>query len=76
MPLVTLYSRPGCRLCDEAKRELATAVPKATIVEVDVDSDPGLRERYGLDIPVAIVNGRELFRHRFDPTCVALIRNY
>ena len=75
MPLVTLYSRPGCRLCDEAKRELAAAAPNATIREVDVDSDPELRERYGFEIPVATVRGRELFRHRFDPACLALIRN-
>lgn len=75
MPLVTLYSRPDCRLCDEARRELAAAAPTATIEVVDVDSDPELSERFGLEIPVATVRGRELFRHRFDPACLALIRN-
>ena len=71
MPLVKLYSRPGCHLCDEARRDLAAAAPGIEIEVVDVDSDPGLRVRYGLDIPVAVQNGRELFRHRFDPSCLA-----
>ena len=74
MPLVTLYSRPGCRLCDEAKQELVAAAPNATIEVVDIDSDPELCERYGFEIPVATVRGRELFRHHFDPACLALIR--
>lgn len=73
MVRVTLYSRPGCRLCEEAKRELRAAVPGILVDEVDVDSEPSLRDRYGLDIPVAVENGLELFRHRFDPSCLALI---
>lgn len=71
---VTLYSRPGCRLCEEARRELVAAAPEATIEEVDVDTNPRLRERYGWDIPVAVQGDRELFRHRFDPACLELIR--
>ena len=74
MPRVTLYSRPGCRLCEEAKRALFQAVPSAALREVDVDSDPRLRTRYGFDIPVAVAGGRELFRHRFDPECVRFLR--
>ena len=71
---VTLYSRPGCRLCEEARRELVAAAPEATVEEVDVDTNPRLRERYGWDIPVAVQGDRELFRHRFDPACLELIR--
>ena len=70
---MTLYSRPGCRLCDEAIGELEAAVPGVAVEKVDVDSDPDLRDRYGLDVPVAVESGRELFRHRFDPACIALI---
>ena len=72
MSRVILYSRPGCRLCDDAMREFIAAVPGVDVVEVDVDSDPGLRERYGDHVPVAVADGRELFRHRFDPACVGL----
>ena len=71
---VTLYSRPGCRLCEEARRELVVAAPEVAIEEVDVDTNPQLRERYGWDIPVAVQGERELFRHRFDPACLELIR--
>lgn len=71
---VVLYSRPGCRLCDDAKREFVVALPGAEIEEVDVDSDPALRDMYGHHIPVALVAGRELFRHRFDPACVEFLR--
>ncbi len=71
---IVFYTRPGCRLCREALRQLAAAVPDATVREVDVDSDPDLRSRYGFDIPVAVADGRELFRHRFDPRCVEAVQ--
>ena len=67
---VTLYSRPGCRLCETARRDLEAAVQDITVEEVDVDRDPQLLERYGSDVPVAVSDGRELFRHRFDPACL------
>jgi len=71
---VTLYSRPGCRLCETARRELEAAVKHITVEEIDVDCDPQLRARYGYDVPVAVADGRELFRHRFDPACIETIR--
>ncbi len=73
MDPVTLYSRPGCHLCEEARRELDRNLPGSRIVEVDVDSDGELRRRYGWDIPVAVWKGQTLFRHRFDPRCIRII---
>lgn len=73
MPRVTLYSRLGCRLCEEAMRELREAAPGIEVEEIDVDSEESLRDRFGRDIPVAVENGIELFRHRFDPACLPLI---
>lgn len=75
MPRVKFYSRPGCRLCDDARRQLELAEPRLEIEEIDVDSDPALRQRYGLDIPVAVAGGRELFRHRFTPAALRALRN-
>lgn len=75
MSRVTLYSRPGCRLCDDARRQLELAEPGLEIEEIDVDSDPDLRQRYGLDIPVAVAGERELFRHRFTPAALRVLRN-
>ena len=75
MPRVTFYSRPGCHLCDDARRQLELAEPDLEIEEIDVDSDPDLRQRYGLDIPVAVAGERELFRHRFTPAALRVLRN-
>ena len=75
MPRVTFYSRPDCRLCDDARRQLELAEPGLEIEEIDVDSDPALRQRYGLDIPVAVAGGRELFRHRLTPAALRALRN-
>lgn len=63
---VTLYTRPGCHLCAEAKREILAAGPAAdyNLVEVNIDDDPALAARYGWDIPVVSINGVVAFKHR------------
>ena len=63
---VTIYTRPGCHLCDEAKRViLREALSDQFILEeVNIDCDPGLKERYATEIPVIFINGEEVFRHR------------
>jgi glutaredoxin len=63
---VIIYTRPGCHLCEEAKREIL-AVGDADaydLVEVNIDDDPRLAARYGWDIPVVAVNGVVAFKHR------------
>jgi len=63
---LTLYTRRNCHLCDEMKAvigEVGLTVP-LTIEEVDVDGDPTLARRYGLEVPVLVAGGRELARHR------------
>lgn len=63
---VTLYTRPGCHLCDEAKQAiLAAGCPdRYTLQEINIDLDPALVRRYGWDIPVVLINGVETFKHR------------
>ena len=65
---VLLYTRENCHLCDEAKAAIRTAVSSGNLAvqirEIDVDSDPALRERFGEDVPVIFVDGAEAFRHR------------
>ncbi|MBA2955611.1 glutaredoxin family protein [Nocardioides sp. MAH-18] len=58
---VTLYSRPGCHLCDDARVviERVCADLGTSYVEVSIDDDPVLRERYGEEIPVTLVDGRQ-----------------
>ena len=41
--------------------------------EIDVDSDPELRVRYGRDVPV-LVAGDVVCKHRLDPGVIAKLR--
>jgi glutaredoxin len=63
---VTLYSKPGCHLCDEMKSEIARAhcAEVFDLKEVNIESDPELLARYRFDIPVLLIDGVEAFRHR------------
>ncbi len=64
--LVTLYTRPGCHLCDEAKEAMLAArcADEYTLDEVNIESDPLLLHLYRNDIPVILINDIEAFRHR------------
>jgi glutaredoxin len=66
--VVTLYSRPGCHLCDEAKSQIAPLVAEfgVQLREVDIDGDPKLREQYNLDVPVIFLGDRKIAKHRVD----------
>ena len=63
---VIIYSRPGCHLCDEAKRaiEAANCPAEYTLQEINIESDQKLLNLYRYDIPVITINGVEAFRHR------------
>ena len=65
---VQLFTRPGCGLCEEMKAEMRAAKVEGQyrLVEVDVDSERGLKKRYGLRIPVLTIAGRECFEGRLD----------
>jgi glutaredoxin len=58
---VTLVTRPGCHLCDDA-REIVTAVvgetASARLVELSIEDDPDLASRYAEEIPVVLINDR------------------
>jgi hypothetical protein len=43
-------------------------------VEVDVDSDPRLDERYGENVPVLLQDGVEVCRHRLSPEAIEKLR--
>jgi|SRR5690242_10324922 glutaredoxin len=66
---VTLYTRPGCHLCDEAKLQIAPLLAEmgGRLREINIDADPELRERYNLDVPVIFLEGRKIAKHRVDP---------
>jgi glutaredoxin len=58
---VTLYTRPGCHLCHEARLvvERVCADLGEEYDEVDVTGDPALLERFTEEIPVTFVDGRQ-----------------
>jgi glutaredoxin len=58
---VTLYGRPGCHLCDEARTviEAVCAELGESYVEVSIDDDPELKDRFANEIPVTFVDGRQ-----------------
>ncbi|HET9833068.1 MAG TPA: glutaredoxin family protein [Vicinamibacterales bacterium] len=66
MIAVTIYSRPGCHLCDDMKavvRHVAKSIP-LSLEEVDISTDPSLEAQYGLEIPVLMVAGRKAAKYR------------
>ena len=67
---VTIYSRPGCHLCDEAKAAIknANCSDHFTLEEVNIESDEELLKKYKYDIPVIAIDGVEAFMHRVDPS--------
>lgn len=67
---VTIYSRPGCHLCEETKKEIAPLLKEfgARLTEIDIDEDPDLRARYDYDVPVIFLGARKAAKHRVDLT--------
>jgi len=65
---VTLYGRPGCHLCDEARAALlrVRADVPFELREIDIDGDDELFKRYLERIPVVSLNGEELFDFEVD----------
>jgi glutaredoxin len=67
--VVTIYSRPGCHLCEEAKEAIMLSGCSGEIVlkEINIDDDAGLRDLYKEEIPVVLINGHKAFKYRVDP---------
>jgi glutaredoxin len=65
---VTIYSRPGCQLCEEAKTQMAPLLQEfgARLTEINIDEDAQLRARYDFDVPVIFVGARKAAKHRVD----------
>jgi len=65
---VTIYSRPGCHLCEEAKQQIAPLLAEfgARLTEINIDDDPELRARYDYDVPVIFLGARKAAKHRVD----------
>jgi glutaredoxin len=62
MTRVTLYGKPGCHLCEEAKEvvDAVRAERPFELEEVDITRDPELESRYRERIPVVAIDGHEV----------------
>jgi glutaredoxin len=65
---LTIYTRPGCHLCQEMKviveRVVRDTHAQARIEEVDIANDADLEALYAMEIPVLLVNGRKAAKYR------------
>jgi hypothetical protein len=64
---LTIYSKPGCHLCDEMKdlvRRVIAQDPRLSLDEIDISTDRDLLDRYGLEIPVLMIDGRKVAKYR------------
>ena len=68
-PRVTVYSRPGCHLCEQAEEVVAAVCAEVgeRYEVVMIDDDPRLAERFTDEAPVTFVDGRQHDFWRVDP---------
>lgn len=68
MAFVTLYSKPGCHLCDDARDALLRVQKVQTfeLEDINIEDEPGLLADYGEQIPVVLLNGTFLFEYAVD----------
>jgi glutaredoxin len=71
--IIEIYSRPGCHLCDEAKKTILEAAGKFPfdLVERNVQENPQWEAEHGNDIPVVFIDGRKAFKHHVPPAALA-----
>jgi glutaredoxin len=70
---ITFCTRKNCHLCDSARYVLERAIAErddVTVEYVDIDGDPSLGH-YNDHVPVILLDGVELARHRLDPDVIA-----
>ena len=68
LPLVTMYSRRNCHLCEVAKEVVESARNEADFEfeVVFIDGDAGLEKEYGEEVPVTLINGKRHDYFRVD----------
>ncbi len=64
--LVTIYSKPDCCLCDEAKSTIVNSpcYGQIELEEINIETDTSLFARFQYEIPVIFINGHKAFKYR------------
>lgn len=68
--IVTLLSKPGCHLCDDARQvvhEVLSEFETVDLVERSILDDPDLHARYWDEIPVVLIDDQVHTIYRVDP---------
>jgi hypothetical protein len=66
---LTIVHREDCELCEQMIAQLAALGRREVlppIEVVDVDADPDLQRRHGLNVPVLLLDGAVVCRQRLD----------
>jgi glutaredoxin len=68
-PIVELFSKPDCHLCEEVKALLRELQLEHSFIlrEINIATHETLLAQYGEEIPVVFINGRKAFKYRVDP---------
>lgn len=64
---LTIYSKPRCHLCEEMKTVVHRVIDSRGDVPlhvIDISTDPVLLDRYGLEIPVLLIDGTKVAKYR------------
>ena len=63
---LTLYTRNDCELCREMEEVIAGELPKfdARVQRIEIDGNPDLEAKFGIEVPVLFVNDRKAFKYR------------
>ena len=71
MPEFTVFSRPGCHLCEVLIEELLPMLRgRAKLAVTNIDEDAALVEAYGARIPVVVFGEQELCHYHLDPAAI------
>jgi glutaredoxin len=67
--MVTVYSRHGCHLCEDAVKTLESMREELAfeIELIYIDDSPELERLYGNEVPVIHINGEHHDFYRVDP---------
>ena len=68
LPVVTMYSRGNCHLCEVAKEVVESAKNEAEFdfEVIFIDGDSGLEKEFGEEVPVTLINGKRHDYFRVD----------
>lgn len=69
---LTLFVKEGCHLCEDLLHDLKgfDEFQSLEITLVDIDSDPLLKEKYAVDIPVLTYGSEVICKHFLNPVAL------